>query len=601
MLLATEQWVPPPSCSAPQCAQAVEAEMLIHELYWGASILPEGAQANDVPPFAMDNYPVTAEIDAAISAAIKTEHDAARIVQVPYVPQHLTPIYGKQEKDKVRIITDFSVPPGAAINDHTDNMHFRMMSHEDAYALMQPGYYMAKVDISKAYRTVGVHPTQWHLLAFKWHDATGKPVYYIDTRWPFGHAKAPELFCRITAAVRAMMAAAGMPNVVVYVDDFFIIEATQLQCEHVRAALSQLLEQLGFTENIPKRLSPAQEQIFLGLQYCTVPTNGHRGMSITVPEDKLLKAERMATTLAAMKTIPLKKLQAAVGYFNHIGQAVWTARAFTQRLIDALRRKHAATDHSSKRHTHIPVNRSMQLDLYWWARFARTFNGTAVVLQRPIMLSGFFSTDASDRGMGGFFNGHMFSIPWEALHDACATLPAAAQQLARKHKRLWPRRDSIPMWDIAYRELFALLWGHWLWGESYFSNTTVTAHNDNTTVEHDVNHLSSPNIVRMSVVRALCAFNAEHNIRTRVSHITTDANILADAASRLDTNTFRMAERTWRATVALTHPSWPGEDAVYRPRIFTNPGLMTHRAHLATHPHGAAQPSNITAVLRPTS
>jgi hypothetical protein len=147
----------------------------------------------------------------AITAKLSDELLAGRIRIVQDRPSHLTAIYGKEEKDSVRIISDFSAPVGGSLNDHTDNMHFTMLSHEDAFALLKPGAFMAKLDIRKAYRAIGVRPSQWHLLSFAWEDptTTGITTYYIDTRLPFGHAKAPEAFCRIAAAVRAMMAAQG--------------------------------------------------------------------------------------------------------------------------------------------------------------------------------------------------------------------------------------------------------------------------------------------------------------------------------------------------------------------------------------------------------
>ena len=149
---------------ASQCLQAVEAELLLHDIYFGASILPPGRRPSDVPPFRVDNYPVAPQVAAGITSAISGELAAGRIQRVSYVPAHLTPIYGKEEPEKIRIITDFSAPRGLALNDQTDAMHFSMMSHQDAFALLRPGSYMAKLDISKAYRTVGVRPSQWHLL-----------------------------------------------------------------------------------------------------------------------------------------------------------------------------------------------------------------------------------------------------------------------------------------------------------------------------------------------------------------------------------------------------------------------------------------------------
>ena len=188
---------------------------------------------------------------------------------------------------------------------------------------------------------------------------------------------------------------------------FFVIAADRPLCAAALAALSGLLAELGFEESLKKRLLPAQQQIFLGVLYDTA-SPGAYPVTVTVPAPKLRKAEALAADLAA-RTKTLRALQSAVGYFNHLSYAVWSARAFSRRLIDAVRSAHRLP--LGKRSV-LPVTTAMRLDLQWWQRFARSFNGQAIVLHRPRMLNGFFSTDASDVGMGGFLNGLHFSIPW---------------------------------------------------------------------------------------------------------------------------------------------------------------------------------------------
>jgi hypothetical protein len=122
----------------------------------------------------------------------------------------------------------------------------------------------------------------------------GITTYYIDTRLPFGHAKAPEAFCRIAAAVRAMMAAQGYQATVNYVADFSLVEGSVEECDAACHALACLLPSLGFEENLPKRCPPATQQIFLGLLYNTAAPGPHP-MTITVPEDKLRRAEHISS------------------------------------------------------------------------------------------------------------------------------------------------------------------------------------------------------------------------------------------------------------------------------------------------------------------
>ena len=578
-LLATADWRPDHP-SLPRCLQAVEAELLIYDVYFGVSLLPPGLTPADVPPFSVATYPCSDPgVITAIEDKLRDELSAGRIRVAPDRPAHLTAIYGKQERDSVRIITDFSKPEGFALNDFTDNMHFSMLSHEDAFALLAPGAHMAKLDIRKAYRTVGVRPSQWHLLSFAWADrASGRTTYYIDTRLPFGHAKAPEAFCRLAAAVRAMMAARGFSATVNYVDDFFVVQGPAADCQAAADALDSLLISLGFEQNLAKYCPPATSQTFLGLLYNTAAA-GPQPITITVPEDKLLRAERMAALLAARPTITVVQLQSAIGFFNHISYAIWSARAFTRRLL------HALTTAQASDQRLVPVTTGLKLDLLWWQRFARKFNGTAIVLREPCLHRGFFSTDASDVGFGGFLSGQHFSHPWDsAIPTAVATLPPAVRSSAL---HLWPLPGTPQRADVAYREMFALLWAYWLWGQSHLANrdapVAVTVHCDNNVVLAEVNSFGSRNVFRMSLIRALYSHAALHNIRPGVTRISSAANVLADAASRLDTVTFRAAELNWRSVTALTHPAWPSApEAAWHARSFRNPGLFTHRAAVAS-------------------
>jgi hypothetical protein len=123
----------------------------------------------------------------------------------------------------------------------------------------------------------------------------------------------------------------------------------------------------------------------------------------------------------------------------------------------------------------------------------------------PCLYPGFFSTDASDVGFGGFLSGLSFSIPWDlaAVPKAVATLPPAVRRAATK---LWPRPDT-PQWaDVAYRELFALVWAVWLWGHSHLANhdttVAVTVLTDNNVILAEINNFGSRNVFRMALLRA---------------------------------------------------------------------------------------------------
>ena len=88
------------------------------------------------------------------------------------------------------------------------------------------------------------------------------------------------IFHRLTQSVCRMMTGRGY-TVLEYLDDFLIIEPTQLQCKAAFDILLSLLESLGFTVNWTKVIFPAQCLFFLGVEIDTVKCE------LRLPEDRV--------------------------------------------------------------------------------------------------------------------------------------------------------------------------------------------------------------------------------------------------------------------------------------------------------------------------
>lgn len=552
------------------CLQAIESELLIHGIYYGFRVLPESKPITSITPFEVANYPTTQACAQALQNTLDAEHAAGILQRVHTKPDHVTALHAKVEKDKIRTLCDYSAPDSGSINDHADARHFHMMSHEDAYALMRPGHYMAKVDIKSAFRTVGVHASHWPLLAYQW-TRNGKAEYYLDTRFPFGLKCSPEIFCRLSHATRAMMVARGFTAVVVYVDDFWVIAPTYEECEAVKQALVAILRELGFTLSEHKIEGPTQDITFLGLLLST----NHQGtgsMRVTVPQEKLREARQRAQDLLSLVHrghAPLKQVQSAVGYFQHIANAIYPARAFLRRLICAEAMAEAAHQRT------VPLTRAVELDLRFWADEAPTYNGTAVLLDKPQLAQGFLATDASETlGMGGFYDGAYFGMAWHELNTA--KLPASTRH--RNNRKLWPRSDCPMTSHINYKEMFAIWWALLKWGGQW-RNKCVTLHCDNDTARYCFNKLrATRNTAMMRLLRHAAKFMAAYNIRLRVVRISSAANVLADALSRLDTLRFQQALQEWYLHRKHEHTSPPWEQ-----RVPLNPPLMEQKAREYQH------------------
>ena len=83
---------------------------------------------------------------------------------------------------KNRPIWDDSRPHDIGLNHRISYDKARFPTVKEAYALMRPDYWMYKVDLSEAFRTVPLASMLWSKHAFNWNG-----VRYFDTRIPFSN------------------------------------------------------------------------------------------------------------------------------------------------------------------------------------------------------------------------------------------------------------------------------------------------------------------------------------------------------------------------------------------------------------------------------
>ena len=70
-----------------------------------------------------------------------------------------------------------------------------------AAKLVKPGWFMAKVDLKSAYRSVNISAHSQLVTGLKWYLG-GEWRYFYDTKLPFGARAAPGIFHRLTQAGR---------------------------------------------------------------------------------------------------------------------------------------------------------------------------------------------------------------------------------------------------------------------------------------------------------------------------------------------------------------------------------------------------------------
>ena len=119
---------------------------------------------------------------------------------------------------KVRIVHNLSRPVEGSVNYFTEIEHRKFATIRQACEMMQPKGMMAKIYLSKAYRSLPTAPRYWRIHVLQWRN-----MVYADLRVPFGNRAAPGVFDRlITQFVVRIARTRGISDILGYIDDFWV-------------------------------------------------------------------------------------------------------------------------------------------------------------------------------------------------------------------------------------------------------------------------------------------------------------------------------------------------------------------------------------------
>ncbi|KAK3269704.1 hypothetical protein CYMTET_21872 [Cymbomonas tetramitiformis] len=205
--------------------------------------------------YSVENY-VSEEHWPAMQAEILKEKAAGNVVEVRmhWKVQGISAV-GIVERErkgviKFRPVWDYSIPEDVGVNSRIDLVKEKFSSVKDAYSLLRPGLWMAKVDITAAYRSVPVAARYWMSHVFRWDGEV-----LADTRAPFGNSSMPGIFTRFTRAIVRWMQAQGA-SIVGYLDDFLLIGSFH-EVQEFMWLLHEFVTFLGFEVNPDKCEGPS--------------------------------------------------------------------------------------------------------------------------------------------------------------------------------------------------------------------------------------------------------------------------------------------------------------------------------------------------------
>ena len=469
--------------------------------------------------FESDNWPSSLEHAAEVSKIISKNVKLGRVAG-PYSSPPLTnfrcsPLGAIPKKSGgVRIINDLSFPSTKSINDFisTDDFALSYTSVDAAVSriLLFQDPYISKQDVASAFTHIIVHPSDWHLLGFKWQG-----MYYFSMCLVFGCRSSPYLFNLYADALEYMAKARGSSQMLDhYVDDSFTVEGSYDLLRNSDLIFQKTATLAGW------ELQPNK---------CTLPAKQEELLGIVVDIDKAelrMSQERQSDILVELnsmlgvKVTTKRKLLSLIGKLSFITKVVRSGRTFLRRLIGLAK---------SVKYLHYKVKMNVQArrDIEWWKANVVDHNGKGMFPSPWVMADTIeLWSDASDDGAGATLGNDWLCIPFNGANQHIKTLP------------------------IAWRELYIVVVMLKTWSRK-LANTRLTLHIDNQVVVHSINNGVCKNEDIMELIRELFAILFANNIECFCIYIESSRNVAADALSRLDFATFKKVKPESSLTMTL--------------------------------------------------
>ena len=446
----------------------------------------------------------------------------------------------------VRIIHDCSRPSGCSVNSYASKQSFKYETVDSAVDKLPVNGWMAKVDLSSAYRSVPIHPSCFPYTGLHWtFEGSTTPTYFFDTRLPFGGTECPEKFQRLASSITRMLARKGH-TVIAYLDDFLAIAPTYRQCKLAYEDLLLVLQSLGFTINWDKVVEPSQCVTFLGVEINSIT------QTLSLPMDKLLELKSLLTLWEGVKKTTKHMLQQLIGKLNWAARCVKGGRTFMRRLISAM-------CSLKRKHYHIRLSVEARADITWWVRFLSVFNGTVHFVKSLPVPAAYLTSDACTTGGAAVFKNDWFYVNWEV------DLPSYSSE------------------HINIKELLAIVIAARRWAHAW-TNQRIVVYTDSMCVMYMINKGSSTNTVAMCLIRELFWISVTFNFILTARHIRGADNVVSDFLSRLE-----------------QHPAWPAALPYFHLDYHNMSCHMSHKCFIYLQTLGVRNGVNCSVSVRHSS
>ena len=364
------------------------------------------------------------------------------------------------------------------------------------------GCYLAKSDMSSAFRHVPMKKDQWYLLVMKArHPISHKLFYFVDKCLPFGSSISCAIFQAISDAIAFIVQKRTGKENVNYLDDYLFAAALKAFCDAQVEVFLQICKQINFPVALEKTYWGSTVLIFLGLLLDT------ERQIVCIPLDKVQKALREIEHFLSKRKATVLQFQKLCGSLNFLCRCLLPGKAFLRRLYLTGNCKNL------KQHHHVRITQENKCDLKTWKYFLEQPDNYYRGFIQPNITQAteldIFS-DASrnfDLGFGAYCGPEWSHGNWDK--EFCV--------------RKQPSIEYLELYAVAVAVL------NWL---KLFRNMKIVLFCDNQAVVNMINNSSSKCKNCMILIRMIVLESLTCNTRVYAKFVPTKQNGKADALSR---------------------------------------------------------------------
>ena len=277
------------------------------------------------------------------------------------------------------------------MNKFVVKQRFKMETVQDVKELLRPGDYGATVDLQDAFYHISVAERSRRYLRF----IVDKTIYEFRAL-PMGLTCSPRIFTGINRVLDTLFRRRGI-RVTFYIDDILVLGKDREDCRQRVLYVLQSLRNLEFMINSSKsQLEPSQHFTYLGLRWDTV------SWQISLKPDREVAIRSRAQHILSQGFVTCREVARLVGQVLSSRVAIPLARARIRRTQWELIK---SCPDETQLNSYMYLSEEAEEELSFWTNLE---SGLSLPISVPESTQS-LATDVSDRGLGGYFRGEIYS------------------------------------------------------------------------------------------------------------------------------------------------------------------------------------------------